>query len=114
MRSPMPRVITHAVAALLVVGGVLGAGSCASQQSPALAPAGVGADELLVGFAPGTTAAQAEAVYAPLGATKLEVLANIDVHRIRVAPGSIDSVERVLKQSQVVRFVERNRPLRMN
>lgn len=101
--------VPRAVAALLVLIGILGTGSCASQHSPASAP-----DELLVGFVPGTTAAQAQAAYAPLGATKLQELARIDVHRIRVAPGSIDSVERALKQNPVVRFVERNRPFRTN
>ena len=114
MRVPIHRAITRAAAASLVLGGILGAANCASHQSPPLAQAGAAADELLVGFVPGTTTAQAQAAYVPLGATKLEELTGIDVHRIRVAPGSIDSVERALKQNPVVRFVERNRPLRTN
>ena len=114
MRSPIHSVVTRAAAALLVLVGILGTGNCAPQHSPALAQVASAADELLVGFVPGTTAAQAEAAYAPLGATKLEELTSIHVHRIRVAAGSIDSVERVLKQNPVVRFVERNRPLRTN
>ena len=74
--------------------------------------AGAATDELLVGFASGTTSAQAEAVYVPLGAAKVEEIPTIGVHRIRVAPGAIDSVERVLRGHPRVRFVERNKPVR--
>jgi len=88
-------------AALLLV-----AQGCASRTPRAAA------DELLVGFASGTPSAQAEAVYAPLGATKVEEMPTIGVHRIRVAPGAIDSVERALRGNPLVRFVERNKPVR--
>ena len=72
------------------------------------------ADELLVGFVAGTTSAQALAIYTPLGATTLEEMPAIGVHRIRVAPGSLESVERALKANPAVRFVERNRQVRTN
>jgi len=112
MRSFIRPPAVRGLAVLLLVVGALIAEGCSAQSSqPGPAAA---ADELLVGFVPGTTSAQAEAVYTPLGGTKIEEMANIGVHRIRVAPGSIDSVERALKQSPVVRFVERNRPVRTN
>jgi hypothetical protein len=95
------------VGSVSVAAGALTAG-CASQDTR---PA---ADELLVGFAAGTTSAQAEAIYKPLGATKVEELREISVHRIRVAPGSMESVERTLKANPAVRYVERNRQVRPN
>jgi hypothetical protein len=51
-------------------------------------------------------------VYVPLGAAKVEEMPTIGVHRIRVAPGAIDSVERALRGNPLVRFVERNKPVR--
>lgn len=91
-----------------VAAGALTAGCASQDTSPAAA------DELLVGFAAGTTSAQAEAIYTPLGATKVEELREISVHRIRVAPGSLESVERALKANPAVRYVERNRQVRPN
>ncbi len=100
LAAPSARALALAVALLLVAEG------CASQTARAAA------DELLVGFASGTTSAQAEAVYVPLGAAKVEEMPTIGVHRIRVAPGAIDSVERALRGNPLVRFVERNKPVR--
>jgi hypothetical protein len=107
-----PARIVALVAALtghgLPASGIFATGCAAQATQPAVV------DELLVGFTTGTTSAEAEAVYAALGATKVEEMRQIGVHRIRVAPGSIESVERALKQSPAVRFVERNRPVRSN
>ena len=107
MRSSVRSLAARSLGVLVLVAGMLLTEGCASRQTAA-------ADELLVGFVSGTSSAQAEAVYAPLGATKIEELGNIGVHRVRVAPGSIESVERALKQSPAVRFVERNRAVRPN
>ena len=93
------------LAALLVAAGF--EPGCAGQRTELRA-----ADELLVGFVSGTTSAQAAAIYEPLGATKLEELRNIGVHRIRVAPGALESTERALQANPAVRFVERNRQVR--
>lgn len=112
MRSFTRPPVARRLAVLLLAAAALIADGCAAQSSPP-GPAAA-ADELLVGFVPGTSSAQAEAVYTPLGGTKIEEMPNIGVHRIRVAPGSIDSVERTLKQNPAVRFVERNRPVRTN
>jgi hypothetical protein len=105
-----PRALFMAVVvgSVSVAAGPLTAG-CASQDTRPAA-----ADELLVGFAAGTTSAEAAAIYEPLGATKVEELREISVHRIRVAPGSLESVERTLKANPAVRYVERNRQVRPN
>jgi hypothetical protein len=99
--------------ALLVAIGLLTTSAwvtgCAAQQTRPPE-----AEELLVGFVSGTTSAQAAAIYTPLGATLLEQMPAIGVHRIRVTPGSIESVERALKANPSVRFVERNRQVRTN
>ena len=109
-RSGGLRAVT--IAALLGL-GVLGSGGvtagCAAQQ---MAPDA--SDELLVGFVSGTSSVQAEAIYRPLGAAKVEELREIGVHRIRVAPGRLESVERALRTNPAVRYVERNRPVRPN
>ena len=104
MRRSLRRLAARCVRALAAV-LLLVAEGCAFQTARAAA------DELLVGFASGTTSAQAEAVYAPLGAAKVEEMPTIGVHRIRVAPGAIDSVERVLRGHPRVLFVERNKPV---
>ena len=101
-----------ATAAMLGLGalGVAGIpGGCAAAQT---APAS--SDELLVGFASGISSAEAEAIYRPLGAIKVEELRQIGAHRIRVAPGSLETVERALRANPAVRYVERNRPVRAN
>lgn len=94
---------TAALAAVL-----LGAVGCAGAQEPGQwAP-----DELLVGLREGVSRSQAEAVYAPLGASLIEELPRLNVHRIRVPPASLEAVERALSQRPEVRFVERNRLFR--
>lgn len=79
--------------------------------SPALAGPAGGPPELLVGFAPHVTPAQAEAIYRPLGAERLEVLPGINVHRVRVPEGRVATVTAALAARPEVRFVEQNQRL---
>jgi hypothetical protein len=65
-------------------------------------------DELLVGFHADVTRREAEAVYAPLRAVRIEEIAAINVHRLPVAPAEIERVERALGARPEVAFVERN------
>jgi len=110
MRIRRRRRWSRAVSAQLLVALLAAAGlgpGCAGQRAEPGA-----ADELLVGFVSGTTSAEAAAIYEPLGAKKIEELTSIGVHRIRVAPGSLESTERVLRSNPAVRFVERNLQVR--
>jgi hypothetical protein len=107
-RDRLGRVVSAQLLAVLLVVAGFGTSCAAPQNQPGAA------DELLVGFVSGTTSAEATAIYEPLGAKKIEELRNIGVHRIQVAPGSLESTERALQSNPAVRFVERNRQLRSN
>ena len=69
----------------------------------------VAADELLVGLRAGVTDDDADTLYAPLGAARLERLGSLPIHLIRVAPAAIDAIADALARRPEVRFVERNR-----
>ena len=66
-------------------------------------------DELLVGFHDHVAGAAAEAVYRVEGATKLEKLWRVNVHRIRLHPTALSALEQRLRRRSEIRFVERNR-----
>ncbi len=65
-------------------------------------------NELLVGFRPGISDRQAENLYRAHGAQKIEDLAKINVHRIRVPAQALEAVENALSRRPEVKFVERN------
>ncbi len=66
-------------------------------------------DELLVGFHAGVSDADAEEGYKSHGASKVEKLRGLNVHRVKVPPQSLDAIERALAKRKDVKFVERNR-----
>ena len=65
-------------------------------------------DELLVGFQASVTEEQGEAVYRGHGASKIEKLRNVKVHRIKVAPAALEAVAAALAKRPEVEFVEPN------
>lgn len=65
-------------------------------------------DELLVGLRPGVSGTEIETLYRLHGAEKLEDLAKINVHRIRVPPQALAAVENALSHRPEIKFVERN------
>lgn len=94
--------------------GVVGAGAwLASAVVTSAQPVAGPTDELLVGFRGGVGRARAEAIYRAHGAAKVEELSQIRVHRIRVPAHALAVVERALAQRPEVKFVERNRALRV-
>ena len=100
-----------AVAAMLVAFAALLALPCAAfAQAPASPPI----DELLVGFHAGVSDAEAEDGYKSHGASKVEKLRGINVHRVKVPPQSIDAIEKALAKRKDVKFVERNRRIPSN
>jgi thermitase len=66
-------------------------------------------DELLIGFHDHVAGAAAEAVYRAEGGTKLEKLARVNVHRIRLHRAPLNALEQRLRHRSEVKFVERNR-----
>lgn len=66
-------------------------------------------DELLVGFDSTVAPSQAEGIYRAEGATKLERLWRLNVHRIRVNAARLPAMEQRLRRQPGVAFVERNR-----
>jgi thermitase len=76
-------------------------------------PARFAPDELLVGFRGGVGRARAEATYRAQGATKVEELGPINVHRIRVPAQALAAIERALARRPEVKFVERNHAVRV-
>ena len=73
------------------------------------APAGVAvADELLVAFHAGVSATEAAEVHRAHGATLLQVLPHLGVHRVRVPASTLSAVEQALRRHPRVKFVERN------
>lgn len=105
--SPGPAFTVAGMVLALILEGLAGSTWAGSTH-----PIGGGqeaVDELLVGFRPEVSSAQAEAIYRSLGAEKLEELPRLNVHRIRAVTASPESVERALTSRPEVRFVERNR-----
>lgn len=74
-----------------------------AQNRPNWAP-----NELLVGFRGGLSSSEAENVYRVHGAEKIEEIAKINVHRIRVPSNALEAVEAALSHRSEVKFVERN------
>jgi thermitase len=66
-------------------------------------------DELLVGFDDTVAPRQAEGIYQAQGATKLERLRRLNVHRIRIDAAALPAMEQRLRRQPGVVFVERNR-----
>ena len=95
MRTPRVAVLALLALALSLPGP--------SSSQPSYAP-----DELLVAPREGLAQAEAEALYRQHGASLLEVLPGIGVHRIRMAPQALEAVERALRQHPQFEFVERN------
>jgi subtilisin family serine protease len=65
-------------------------------------------DELLVGFRAGVSQARAHTTYAGMGATKVEELSEINVHRIHVPPAALNAIQSALSRRPEVKFVEPN------
>ncbi len=74
------------------------------QASPSWVP-----DEILVGVRPSVGRSQARAAYQAAGASLIKEIPQIGVHRLRVDPANIESVEQALKARRDFAFVERNR-----
>jgi thermitase len=113
---PRPRTCQHpnpAFAARLVLSVllVLAALALMGGISSAAGPDDFVPDELLVGFHAGVTDNEAQDVYRPHGGTKIEKLWGLNIHRIRLAPSQLQSVEGALASRPGVKFVERNRRL---
>jgi subtilisin family serine protease len=94
---------------LATLGLVLILGHSNVQAGP---PIGVGphsvTDELLVGMRPGVSKGRAHALYQASGAALLEEIAEIRVHRIRVAGPARAAVAAALSRRHEVAFVEEN------
>src|SRR5262245_1268593 len=84
------------LALLLTAGSALAQGPAAVEN------------ELLVGFRDAVTSTAAQAIYARLGAARIEELPKIRVHRIRVSPEAMERVRAQLLARAEVTFVERN------
>jgi len=91
--------------------------SCFSVFGLLLAPGTAGAqlppdwvsDELIVGIRAGAARSNARAVYRSAGASLIQEIPQIGVHRLRVAPAALEAVELTLKRRNEFAFVERNR-----
>jgi thermitase len=70
--------------------------------------------ELLVGMRAGVSNEWASGLFKAHGATLLEEISQLNVHRIRVAPAALEAVERALSKRPEVKFVERNGVLELN
>lgn len=100
------RIILHGfiLSTLALAAGGLGAPpAVAAEPGRSFVP-----DELLVGFRPGVARAEAEALYRGLGATRVEEIRQINVHRVRIPAGALARVEQALAARPEVEFVERN------
>ncbi len=103
-RGVSVRHLQFAIAGLLVLSVVLCARAGLAAQGP---PAWV-QDELLVGLRPGVSRAQAEAMHRLHGATLIDEIPQIHVHRIKMPSATLEAVERSLSRQPAVKFVERN------
>ena len=106
MRSarPSPRTSLHGlVTVLALVAAVVTAPAGSFAQAPAVV------DELLVGFHAGVSDADAEDGYKSHGASKVEKLRGLNVHRVKVPPQALEAIENALAKRKEVKFVERNR-----
>lgn len=101
-RVPRPSLKTFA--AILAAASVLMGLPVAS---PAQSPPPV--DELLVGFHAGVSDSDAEEGYKSHGASKVEKLRGMNIHRVKVPPQALDSIEKALAKRKDVKFVEQNR-----
>jgi thermitase len=69
--------------------------------------------ELLVGLRNGVARERAQSLFNAHGATVLQELSQINVHRISVSPAALEAVERALANRPEVQFVERNGVLKL-
>lgn len=107
-RTPTPTRRRSAALCLALIAAVIafetGPGASVRAQEQLAPPV-----ELLVGFHDGVDLDREEAAYRALGASRLEILRGLNIHRLRLPADRASEIERVLAARREVRFVERNR-----
>jgi thermitase len=103
------RVLAAGVCVLLSLVLCPGAGSVLAQErAAAQGHATWVADELLVGVHRGISRPQAQALYWGQGAALAQEVPQLNLHRIRVPAGALETIQQALSRRPEVQFVEKN------